>query len=196
MKASDFILQTRVELNEKGGKFWSDEEMLIKLQRSYVSLQFDLPFFITKESLAIQSGMTEYYLKYTPLKNINCTVDGVIIDYRDAESFYSGDKSVCYTFNGDQLLLGFVPIKEKTVEIVYRYGKHLENGNCEIETPSIFIKALRFLFMSEIYEKPTGNTKDRSLSFDYLKLYEGELRKLRVNNKMRPRNIKSQYQRI
>jgi len=196
MKASDFILQTRIELNEKGGKFWSDEEMLIKLQRSYVSLQFDLPFFIAKESLVIEIGMSEYYLKYAPIKNIKCMVDEKIIEYRDNENFYLSNDSYCYTFDGDKILLGFIPKKESEIEIVYRYAKHLENGNCEIETPSIFTKALRFLFMSEIYEKPTGNTKDRSLSFDYLKLYDGELRKLRVNNKMRPRNIKSNYQRI
>jgi hypothetical protein len=195
MKAIDFILQTRIELNEKT-EFWSDEEMLIKLQRSYVSLQYDLPFFIAKESLAIQSGISEYYLKYTPLKNINCTIDGMVIEYRDTESFYSGDKSDCYTFNGDQLLLGFIPLKEQMVEIVYRYEKHLENGNCEIETPSIYNKALRLLFMSEIHEKPTRNTKERNLNIHYLKLYDAELRKLRVDNKMRSRNIKSNYQRI
>lgn len=195
MKASDFILQTRVELNEKT-EFWNDEELLIKLQRSYLALQYDLPFFTAKESLVIEKDKDEYYLKYTPLKNVSLKIDGKTFNYTDADYFYIVDDESYYTFEADKLLLGFTPDKIMDAVIVYRHEKSLENANCNIETPSIYNKALRLLFMSEIHEKPTRNTKERNLNIHYLKLYDAELKNLRINKKMRPRNIQSNYQRI
>lgn len=195
MKAADFITQTRVELNEKT-EFWSDEEMLIKLQRSYVSLQYDLPFFIAKESLVIEKDKDEYYLIYAPIKNVSLKIDDDRYEYSDAEFFYITDNKKRYTFDAEKLMLGFTPDKTMNAVIIYRYDKHLSNANCEIETPAIYNKALRLLFMSEIHEKPTRNTKERNLNIHYLKLYEAELKKLRIEKKMRPKNIQSKYQRI
>jgi len=195
MKASDFILQTRVELNEKT-EFWNDEELLIKLQRSYLALQYDLPFFTAKESLVIKKDKDEYYLLYTPLKSISLKIDGKVFDYADMDYFYVTEGANRYTFEGNKLILGFNPDKDMEAVIVYRHEKYLENANCNIETPSIYYKALRLMFMSEIHEKPTRNTKERNLNIHYLKLYDAELKNLRINKKMRPRNIQSNYQRI
>jgi len=195
MRASEVITQVRIELNEKS-EFWNDEELFIKLQRSYVALQHDIPVFITKEPLAIQIGKDEYYLAYTPLKNVSLLIDGSAYAYADVESFYAIGCDRCYTFEDNRLVLGFEPVEDTTGVIVYRHEKHLDNINCEVETPSGYMKALRLLFMSEIHEKPTRNTKERNLSLHYLKLYEMELKKLRVDKAMRPKNIKSNYQRI
>lgn len=195
MRASDFILQTRVELNEKT-EFWNDEELLIKLQRSYLALQYDLPFFTAKESLVIEKDKDEYYLLYTPLKSIILKINAQVFDYADMDYFYVTEDTNRYTFEGNKLILGFTPSETMDATIVYRHEKYLENGNCHIETPSIYNKALRLLFMAEIHEKPTRNTKERNLNIHYLKLYDAELQNLKVNKKMRPKNIQSNYQRI
>ncbi|MGB3988533.1 MAG: hypothetical protein WBK67_02450 [Minisyncoccales bacterium] len=195
MKASDFILQTRADLQEKS-EHWKDEELLIKLQRAYVSLQFDLPCFIARENIDIVEGKQDYYLTYTPLKNVGLIVDGRNREFSATESFYITPNENSYTFEENLLILGFVPKTQGAATIVYKYSKELVNENCEIEIPLIHHKALRLLFMSEIHEKPTRNTKERVLSVHYIKLYEQEIAKLKVEQKVRAKNITSKYQRI
>lgn len=195
MKAKDFIIQTRAELNEKT-EFWKNEELLIKLQRSYNALQFDLPCFISKETLAIQKDKSQYYLQNKPIKNVGLKVDGMVFDYAEIENFYISLKQRQYTFQDDTLLLSQTPLKDGNAELVYKYIRELSNENCEIEIPLIYHKALRLLFMSEIHEKPTRNTKERVLSVHYIKLYDKEIHTLKVGQKLRPKNITSNYQRI
>ncbi len=195
MLARDFIAQTRIELNEKG-EHWNGEELFIKLQRSYTALQYDAPFFISTETMDIKSGVDSYHLAYMPIKNVSLKVNAIPYSYDDIENYYAGDDERRYTFDGDNLLIYPVPAVDGTAQIVYRHEKRLENDSCHIELPSRYQKALRLMFMSEIHEKPTRNTKERNLSVHYLKLYEAELRKLRVENAMRPRNITTNYQRI
>lgn len=195
MKASDFILQTRSDLQEKS-EHWKDEELLIKLQRAYVSLQFDLPCFIVRENIDIVEGKQEYYLQHTPIANIALLIDGRYFGYSTKENFYSNPKENSYTFEESILLLGFVPKLATIGLIVYKHTKELINENCEIEIPIVHHKALRLLFMSEIHEKPTRNTKERVLSVHYIKLYEQEVSKLKVQQKMRATNTTSNYQRI
>ena len=195
MKASDFILQTRADLQEKS-EHWKDEELLLKLQRAYISLQFDLPFFIAKENIDIQEGTQEYYLKHTPISNISLKIDSFNIEYSLNENFYSQQKENSYTFEENILVIGFIPNFTAIGLIVYKYAKELANANCEIEIPLIYYKALRLLFMSEIHEKPTRNTKERVLSVHYINLYEKEIANLKVKQKKRAKNITSNYQRI
>lgn len=195
MKARDFILQTRSDLQEKS-EHWKDEELLLKLQRAYVSLQFDLPCFITKQNIDIAEGKQSYYLDFVPLANIALTIDGRTFEYTTVENFYISAKENNYSFNGNLLLIGFMPKSAATAALVYKYSKELANENCEIEIPLIYHKALRLLFMSEIHEKPTRNTKERVLSVHYIKLYEQELMRLKVQQKVRAKNITTNYQRI
>lgn len=195
MRATDFILQTRSDLQEKS-EHWRDEELLLKLQRAYVSLQFDLPCFIARESVAITEGTQSYYLGFTPLKNVTFSVDERVLEFTTLENFYVRSSEAHYTFDNNMLLLGFVPTKAMDGVVVYRYAKELTNENCEIEIPIIHHKALRLLFLSEIHEKPTRNSKERVLSSHYLKLYEQEMMRLKVLQPIRAKNITSNYQRI
>lgn len=194
MIAADFITQVRPDLQEKS-EHWSNEELLIKLQRSYTGIQSDLPFFITKETLAIEKGISEYYLQYVPLKNVSFKMgDTRKLDYVDSENFYISDKQNIYTFDHDKVLLKFTPSNSTSSDIVYKYAKHLTNMNCHIEIPVAHHEALRLLFMSKIHEKPTRNTKERNLSTHYLNLYNGEIQKIKLGQKMRPKNNQTTYQ--
>ena len=195
MRANDFIIQTRVELQEKS-QHWSDEELFVKLQRSYIALQFALPFFIKKETFVIPKGTSEYYLWVRPAQNIGLSIDGIAYSYTDIGHFYIDEKHFTYTFDNDRLL--FYPPSSKDVNsvIVYRYQEQIKTVNDEVAIPQSWYKALRLLFMSEIHEKPTLNTKVRNLSTHYLKLYELELKNLKQNQQIRPLNITSNYQRI
>ncbi|MDT8337571.1 MAG: hypothetical protein RQ763_00085 [Sulfurimonas sp.] len=195
MKASDFILQTRSDLQEKS-EHWKDEELLLKLQRAYVSLQFDLPCFIAKQSIAIVDGKQEYYLDYTPIKNVALSIDNRSLDFATLEFFYVRANENSYTFDKNIMLLGFMPTNAMSATIVYKYAKELATENCEIEVPNTQYKALRLLFLSEIHEKPTRNSKERVLSLHYLRLYEQEMMKLKVLQPIRAKNITSNYQRI
>jgi len=195
MRARDFILQTRTDLQEKS-EHWRDEELLLKLQRAYISLQFDLPCFVARETLAITEGTTSYYLNFPPLKNISMVVDGVSLAFTTLENFYAQPCEKSYTFENQSLLLGFVPLVDTDGVVVYKHAKELANENCEVEIPITHHKALRLLFLSEIHEKPTRNSKERVLSLHYLKLYEQEMMRLKVLQPIRAKNITSNYQRI
>ena len=195
MRAQDFIIQTRVELQEKS-QFWSDEELFVKLQRSYTTLQFALPFFIKKENFIITKGESEFYLQQIPTQNIGFSIDGVSYRYKDIGHFYVDEQQFSYTFDRDRLL--FYPAAAKDVNgvIVYRYQEEIKTLNCEVSIPQSWYKALRLLFMSEIHEKPTRNSKERNLSTHYLKLYEYELQNIKQNQHVRVLNVTSNYQRI
>lgn len=195
MTARDFILQTRSDLQEKS-EHWKDEELLVKLQRAYVSLQFDLPCFMARQNIAIIEGKQDYYIDFTPIKNITLSIDSRSLDFTTLENFYAITNENSYTFDNNLLLLGFMPTAPLTATLVYKYAKELANENCEVEIPLIHYKALRLLFMSEIHEKPTRNTKERVLSVHYIKLYEQELMRLKIQQKIRAKNITSNYQRI
>lgn len=194
MIAADFITQVRPDLQEKS-EHWSNEELLIKLQRSYIGIQSDLPFFITKETLAIESGKSEYYLEYVPLKNVSFKMgESRKLDYVDSENFYISDKQNIYTFDHDKVLLKSTTMDSISGDIVYKYAKELTNMNCHIEIPIAHYEALRLLFMSKIHEKPTRNTKERNLSTHYLNLYSAEIQKIKIGQRMRPKNNQTTYQ--
>lgn len=194
MIAADFITQVRPDLQEKS-EHWSNDELLIKLQRSYIGIQSDLPFFIIKEPLVIKKGTKECYLQYPPLKNVSLKMGGTRkLDYVDSENFYISDKQSIYTFDHDRVLFNLTATDDMSVEIVYKYAKALSNANCHIEIPAAHHEALRLLFMSKIHEKPTRNTKERNLSTHYLKLYEVEINKIKIAQKMRPKNNQTTYQ--
>ena len=196
MKAIDFILQTRVDLQEKS-EHWKDKELFVKLQRAFVALQFDLPYFIHREILDIQEGKYEYYLTQKPLKNITFRIGNTKLSYCDTEYFYADDRLNSYTFLEDSVVIYDVSeVLPSQGMIAYKYEKELANEQCEIEIPTVHHEALRLLFLSKIHEKPTLNTKQRNLSLHYLQLYNNEVRKLRHEQKARPKNITSKFQRI
>ena len=89
-----------------------------------------------------------------------------------------------------------MPKKSASAEIVYKYQKELHTLNCEIELPVEYHKALRYLLMSEVHEKPTRNTKDRNLNTHYLKLYDKELFKIKSKNSLRVTSTTSKYQKV
>ena len=71
MIVSDFILQVKDDLQEKS-THWTVESLFLKLQDAYVDLQFDLPYFMAMENIAIEQGKSEYYLNNIFLKDISC----------------------------------------------------------------------------------------------------------------------------
>lgn len=195
MKAIDFIIQSRADLQEKS-EHWSDLELFVKLQRSYISLQDDLPYFMTKQDLDIKEGICEYYLDYRPIKEISLVVEDARLRYTSEEFFYIKPSPYTYTFSGDILFINSIPKKDTTAEIVYKYAKELGSINCEIEIPTMYHKALRYLFMSEVHEKPTLNTKQRNLNIHYLKLYDKEIRTIKSRSNLKAKNITSNYQKV
>jgi len=194
MKAIDFITQARADLQEKTEQ-WKDLELFVKLQRSYISLQVDLPFFITKQTLAITEGKDEYYFDFRPVKPISLFVDKKKFKYVGYEQFYTTEPLNSYVFNEDVMHMS-MPTKSASAILVYKYQKELKTLNCEIELPVEYYKALRYLLMSEIHEKPTRNTKDRNLNTHYSKLYDKELFKIDSKNSLKVRSVKSKYQRV
>lgn len=195
MLASDFILETRADLQEKS-EHWKDEELLIKLRRSYVSLQSDLPFFMFKETLNIKKGISEYHLTFKALQNITLKIDGMDYTYSDLENFYIRPLNNQYSFNESILLVNNTPTSDSTAEVVYKHEKKISTMNCFIEVPESHLNALGLLFLSKIHEKPTGNTKMRNLSTHYIKLYKTEILNIKKNKKTAPRGVTSKYQRV
>ncbi len=195
MKAGDFILLVREDLQEKS-QHWTPESLLAKLKASYVALQFDLPYFVSRIEIDIKEGKQEYYLDYVALKNISLKVDGVALKYASPEYFYATSNKSLYTFEQNKLIINMVPIKDSVASLVCKFEKNIVNENCEIEIPHNWLKALRLHFLSEIHEKPTRNTKERVLSVHYIKLYEREIYKLKSEQKTRPTGITSKFQRI
>lgn len=194
MKASDLITHVKAELNEKR-EGWTAEDLLVKLQRSYVTLQNDLPFFIAKETLAIIKDKTDYTLLHIPLKNVSFKMDTLEFEYQTLENFYQDGSNRNYSFDGAKLILT-APDKALSSEVIYRYGKVLVDATSEIELPATYDRALRLLLLSDIHEKPIMSVDYRDMSIHYIKLYEAEIRKLKTSMQLRPRNIKSNYQRI
>ncbi|MFW9625380.1 MAG: hypothetical protein ACMV1K_01445, partial [Sulfurospirillum sp.] len=192
MIVSDFIVQTRMELQEKK-EFWGDAELLLKLRRAYVSLQFDLPYFMTSEEVVIKEGKDRCYLDKKPLKDITLTISDKAFCFIDDENLYRYlDKDV-YSFSEQELIFSKPFLKESTGFIRYKYEKEIKTDKCEIEIPLNWHKALRLLFMAEIQEKPTRNTKDRNLSEYYLQKYKEEILKLKQHKTVRAKGITSDY---
>jgi len=194
MIALDFITQAKADIQEKKEQ-WNVPELLVKLQRSYVSLQVDLPYFITKQKIAIVEGKSEYELDFRPIKPIALFVDTMKFNYVGYEKFYTTNPPKSYAFN-EYIVEVSTPNKNTSAELVYKYQKELKTIYCEIELPISYHKALRYLFMSEIHEKPTRNTKDRNLNTHYLKLYDKELFKIDTKNSLQVTSTKSKYQRV
>ena len=195
MKAKDLIIQIRSDLQEKSQQ-WKDEELFVKLQSSYATLQTDFPFFIAKETIAIRKDKTEYYLLYEALRNITLTIDAITFKYTPIENFHITKERARYSFYQNTFVINEIPTADTTGVIVYRHAKVLENINCEIELPVSYIKALKLLFKSDIYEKPTRNTKERNLNLHYLKLYNIALSELKADINTRASGVTSKYQKI
>jgi len=195
MIVSDFILQTRAELQEKA-EFWKNAELLIKLRRAYISLQFDLPYFMTSEKVIIKEGKDRCYLEQKAIKDISLEIGGDAFEYSDDENLYKYPDKKLYCFENRELLFANTATRELKGTIRYKYEKEIKSFGCEIEIPLSWYKALRLLFMSEIHEKPTRNSKERNLSEYYLKKYENEVFKLKHGKKARPKNITVNYQKV
>ncbi len=196
MLASDFILQTKSDLQEKS-EHWTVEDLFIKLQRSYISLQSDLPYFMGMETVSIEKGKIEYRLENIFLKDVSFVIDGIKYEYDDIENvFISTLSQNLYSYHDGKIILNKLPQKDSLSKIVYKYEKKLKNKNCFLEIPTNWHKALRLLFMSEIHEKPTRNTKERVLSEHYIKKYDKEVIKIKQLRKTVAKNVTSQYQRV
>ena len=192
MKAKQLITEIKADLQDKSNQ-WSTELLLVKLQRAYISLQNDLPYFIASEAIAITEGTQAYRLKNRPIANISFTIDDIAQSFMSREFFYKKSPQNGYTFEGRELLLSHVPTSDSDGFVVYKYEKELENENCEIELPSEYFEALRLLCMKHIHEKPTRNTKERNLSTYYLNLYKEEVKDLKLSSNIRPINVRSNY---
>jgi hypothetical protein len=194
MIVSDFVLQVKDDLQEKS-THWTVESLLLKLQDAYIDLQFDLPYFMAMEDIAIEQGKSEYYLKNVFLKNISFVIGGVTYEYTDMDNLFMSTMSQkVYSHHNGKIMLNQLPQKDMEAKIAYKYQKTLKNKNCHIETPANWKKALEYLFKAYIYEKPTRNTKERDLNKHYLSLYKAEVRKLKEQQKAREKNITSKYQ--
>ena len=195
MRVSDFILETRSDLQEKTQQ-WKDEELLIKLKKAYVKFQEDLPFFIDEMNLDIKKGIKEYYPRFDPYKPVSLQIDSEPYEWMTYESLYRNGLNNAYTFYANKLTLKVQPLRDAQAHLVYKYISRIEAQSCYIELPIEYHTALRQRFLKEIHEKPTRNTKERNLSLYYLKEYQRELYDLKVKNKTIQKKVTSNYQRI
>ena len=199
MKAIDLITQVKSDLNEKR-EGWTEDDLLTKLQRSYITLQTDLPYFMAKENLDIQEGISEYSLLQTPIRDIGLKIDNRIFSYIDYDNFFIIDRThnysikKKYTFDEKVLMIDFIPTVEKKLELSYRYAKVLMDKNADIETPLIYDNALRLAFLSNIHEKPIASVDYRDMSLHYKKLYQSEVDSLKSVKKINVKNIQSKFQ--
>lgn len=193
MKASDFIFQVKDDLQEKS-PHWSMESLLLKLQRAYIDIQSDLPYFVTTEEVAIKEGQSEYYLKEYFLKDVSFCIGADRWKYVKIDDlFISSVSQKVYTYHQNTIMLNQTPKKDATAKIVYRYRRAIKSMNCYIEIPEDYHTALAHLLKAYIYEKPTRNTKERDLNKHYLNLYAIKKNDIK-NNKPRSKNITSKFQ--
>ena len=196
MLVKDFIAKTRDDLQEKSQQ-WSDPSLLLKLQESYIDLQFDLPYFIANEKIAIKKGISTYHINSIFLKDISFKISNSTYRYTDMENlFTNNDGTNLYSYQAGEIITSVEQLKDVEAKLIYKYQKEIKNANCYIEIPPNWHKCLRFLFMSKIHEKPTRNTKERDLSVHYLKLYNTEVDKLKSQPKARAKNIQTKYIKI
>lgn len=195
MVVSDFILQTRDDLQEKKEQ-WSDESLLLKLKRAYVDMQFDLPFFIATQKLDIKKEQTEYYIENTFLKDISMQIEGRRYRYTDMENLYTSENPHTYSYHAGALHLAKEPVIDGEGKVAYKYEKNIKTDKCHIEIPANYMKALEYIFKAYIYEKPKGNSKERNLNKHYLALYQGKIKELSNRQKARAKNVQYQYQLI
>jgi len=194
MLVKDFITKTRDDLQEKSEQ-WSEPSLLLKLQESYIDLQFDLPYFIANETIAIKKGISSYHIQKHFLKDILFKVSNLPYNYTDMENLFTKNNSTnLYSYQAGEIITNVEYSKDTTAQLIYKYQKDIKNENCFIEIPTNWHKCLRFLFMSKIHEKPTRNTKERDLSKHYLNLYNIEVIKLKSQQKARAKNIQTKYQ--
>jgi len=197
MIAKDFILECSYELQEKSKdkKFWEDTELFIKLQRAYKTLQNDIPCFIANESIDIKEGVNLYNLKFISLKGISLFVNNNKYTEHEKEYIFKNlnDEKIYNIFH-KELLLYPIPKNDSKAIITYYYHKELGNENDYITTPIEYEEALRFIFLSYIFEKAPRNSNERDLSIHYLKRYEAKINSLKI--KKNKKSISSSYQRI
>lgn len=195
MKANDFIAEIKADLQDKSSQ-WSNELLFVKLQRAYVSLQFDLPYFMAREEIAIVEGISEYDLKYAMIKNMTFFINDVAQTFVGLDEFYKARRVNVYTMHNKEVYLRETPLRDASGYITYKYEKELKTMNCDIELPSIYYEALRLKLLSLIHEKPTRNSKERNLSLHYIKLYGMEVDSIQKSSSVRAKNITSNYQKV
>lgn len=194
MVARDFIEEVRVGLQEKS-THWKDRELFLKLGRAYNLLQFDLPYFTCKESIEVKQDDEEIYLTHEALKNISLHVNGVKYRYANIEHLYHHGKHR-YSFLGDKVLFTQPFLSDGKADVHYMYGRRLKTLGCVLMLPPYYMEALRLLFLSFIYEKPTINTKQRNLSAYYKKEYVMAINGIPKTIRTSPKNVKSIYQKV
>ena len=193
MLVKDFIAKTRDDLQEKSEQ-WSNPSLLLKLQESYTDLQFDLPYFIANEKIAIKKGISTYHINNVFLKDISFKISNSTYTYTDMENlFINNDGTNLYSYQAREIFVNVEQPKDAEATLIYKYQKDIKNVNCYIEIPTNWYKCLRYLFLSKIHEKPTRNTKERDLSKHYLNLYNIEVNKLQTRQKARAKNIQTKY---
>lgn len=157
MKGSEYLGFLNPELTRNGLNVPETNELFPLLQRSYTALQFDLPFFMARESLAINKDSIEYPLAHKPIKNVDCKSDLSVYNYVDEENFYIDDRTGEYSFSGSTLLI-HTEWTDETIKLTYRYAKSLVDLESEIDLPETHAEALRLLFMAKLYESDIRRT--------------------------------------
>ncbi len=197
MTAKDFISILTIDLQESNPneKFWDDPQLLIKLQRAYKKVQEDIPYFISKENLVIEEGITRYYLKHKAIETVSLEAGITFFIYCEEDRLFQYKGLNYYTLDRNKLYLAKELNKDEEVVISYKYAKTIETINDEVELPARYDEALRLLTLSYIHEKSKGNSKERDLSVHYLKRYNSEVLNIKRKRK-RVKNIRSNYQKV
>jgi hypothetical protein len=195
LKVSDFILETKHQLQEKSNDFWSKEEIFFQLQRAYIDIQTDMPYFVHNQAIVFDNTLS-FCLEHMPLKGLKLSIGSIEYEYCDIDNMYVDTNCTYkYSFMNKELVINTV-FNEINGFFAFKYIKELENENYYIELPLSWFTALRYLLFAYLHEKPTRNSKERNLSSYYYKMYQNALIKLKQTKQSIPKNIKSNYVRI
>jgi|GEM_PF-2006221 len=214
MLAKDFILESSLELQERATnnkKFYSDEELFLKLNKAYKEIQKDLPCFIFNETIDIKQGINLYHLKHKALKGISLFVNNIKYKLENVKYTYmsilpsaGNTKEHIYSVVNKELYISKVPSEKANSQgernkakanITYYYYKSLTNENDYLTLPLEYLEALRLLFLSFVFEKATRDSKERDLCVHYLKRYEQKKEEIK-RYKKDIKSINTTYQRI
>jgi len=197
MLAKDFILESSLELQERATnnkKFYSPEELFLKLNKAYKEIQKDLPCFICNETIDIKQGINLYHLKHKALKGISLFVNNIKYKLENVKYTYNTRENI-YSIVNKELYISKVPSSKAKANITYYYYKGLTNENDYLTLSLEYLEALRLLFLSFVFEKATRDSKERDLCVHYLKRYEQKKQEIKRYRKD-IKSINTNYQRI
>lgn len=194
--ATEFLESKREILNDKG-VFWSDPLLLFTLNEAYKALQIDVPYFKEIKKFPTIEGEWKYHIDGI-LQPIHVIVDGYEYDILSDTKFFDKrdiEDNICTAYDY-ALCLSKIPTKSgKIIDCRYKYMQQIITMECEIRIPDHYMEALHAKFLSKVWEK-NPDRKDRTLVDAYKRDYLLAIDTLKESARSKPRRKKSKYKKV